>query len=186
MCGSFCTFDDALTALKRLKNTYADITPVMSETAYSTDTRFGTAAGFIQTMEEICWKPVIHTIPEVEPFGPGALLDILVIAPCTGNTLSKMAYGITDTSVTMAAKAHIRNGRPVLIAISTNDALTGSAPAIGLLLNRKNVYFVPFYQDDPVKKPASLVSDLDKLEQAVNAALEGRQLQPLLGAKSEP
>ncbi|NLB28681.1 MAG: dipicolinate synthase subunit B [Clostridiales bacterium] len=180
MCGSFCTFDPALEALARIKTKYHDITPVMSETAYTTDTRFGAAAHFAGRMESICEKPIIHTITGAEPFGPGALLDILVVAPCTGNTISKMAYGITDSSVTMAAKAHVRNNRPVLIAISTNDALTGSAPALGMLLNRKNVWFVPFYQDDPVKKPASLVADFDLLEPAIGAALEGRQLQPLL------
>jgi dipicolinate synthase subunit B len=152
----------------------------MSEAAYSTDTRFGKAAAFVEKVEALCGSPVIHTISGAEPFGPRALLDILVIAPCTGNTLAKIARGVTDSSVTMAAKAHLRNARPALIAVSTNDALTGNAANIGELLNRKNIFFVPFYQDDPQKKPASLAAELDLLPQAIDAALDGRQLQPLL------
>ncbi|MDR0445666.1 MAG: dipicolinate synthase subunit B [Oscillospiraceae bacterium] len=182
MCGSYCTFDKALAALAILKTEFPDITPIMSESAYSTDTRFGAARDFVRCMEEICGKRVIHKITDAEPIGPGALLDILVIAPCTGGTMSKIARGITDTCVTMAAKAHLRNGRPLLIAVSTNDALSGAAPALGELLNRKNVYFVPFYQDDPAKKPTSLVADFDALNTAVAEALAGRQPQPLLTA----
>ncbi|MDR0839598.1 MAG: dipicolinate synthase subunit B [Oscillospiraceae bacterium] len=183
LCGSYCTFDRALAALGRLCALYDDVTPLMSENAYSTDTRFGAASGFISRVEELCGKPVIHDIASAEPIGPRALLDVLVIAPCTGNTLSKLAHGITDTCVTMAAKAHLRNSRPLLLAVSTNDALSGSAPALGALLARKNVYFAPFYQDDPEGKPASLLSDLECLNEAVEAALEGRQLQPLLTSR---
>jgi dipicolinate synthase subunit B len=180
MCGSYCTFDKALAALARLREVYADVMPIMSESAYSTDTRFGAAADFARRMEELCGAPVIHTITGVEPIGPEALLDLLIIAPCTGGTLSKLAHGITDTCVTMAAKAQLRNGRPVLIAISTNDALSAAAPALGALLGRRNIYFAPFYQDDPEKKPTSLVADFEVLADAAAAALEGRQLQPLL------
>ena len=181
MCGSFCTFDTALGAFARLaeRGTY-ELTPILSETAYATDSRFGPAAGFIHRLETICGKPVLHTIPQVEPIGPGALLDVLVIAPCTGNTLAKLALGVTDTCVTMAAKAHLRIGRPVVLAVSTNDGLGASAPNIGALLGRKNVYLVPFRQDDPVKKPNSLVADFSLLEETMLAAVEGRQLQPVL------
>jgi dipicolinate synthase subunit B len=183
LCGSFCTFDRAIRALGRLRADYADITPIMSEIAYATDTRFGAAADFREAIEAICGKPVIRDIASAEPIGPKALLDLLVIAPCTGNTLSKLAHGITDTAVTMAAKAHLRNDRPILIGISTNDALSGSAPAFGALLGRKNVFFVPFYQDDPNGKPTSLLANLELLNEAVEAALAGRQIQPLVGVK---
>jgi len=181
MCGSYCTFDRALNALERLRCEYADITPIMSESAYATDTRFGAAADFNTRLCELCGREIIHTIQTAEPIGPRAVLDLLVIAPCTGNTLSKLAHGITDTAVTMAAKAQLRNERPVLIAISTNDALSGSAPALGALLSRRNVYFVPFYQDDPHGKPTSLLANLELLSEAVAAALNGRQLQPMVG-----
>jgi dipicolinate synthase subunit B len=180
MCGSYCTFDLALGALETLCGLYKTVVPVMSENAYGTDTRFGFAEDWRNRVEKVCGRKIISTVTEAEPIGPNALLDILVIAPCTGNTLGKIAHGVTDTSVTMAAKAHLRNSRPLLIAISTNDALSGSAPNLGMLLARKNVYFVPFYQDDAEKKPSSLIADLEKLPQAVEAALEGRQIQPLL------
>lgn len=180
MCGSFCTFDKAIEAAERLAGECGALIPIMSEKAYATDTRYGAAADFTARLEEICSRTVMKTINDVEPIGPKALLDILVIAPCTGNTLAKLAHAVTDTSVTMAAKAHLRNGRPLLLAVSTNDGLSGSAANIGTLLNRKNVYFVPFYQDDPQNKPNSLVTRLDLLEEAVAAAMEGRQLQPLL------
>ena len=129
---------------------------------------------------EICGRAPLHTIEEVEPIGPKKLLDILVIAPCTGNTLAKLAHGIADGPVTMAAKSHLRNGRPVLLAIATNDALAGAAENIGKLLARRSIYFVPFGQDDPVKKPTSMIADFTKIPQALDAALEGRQLQPVL------
>ncbi|NCB53012.1 MAG: dipicolinate synthase subunit B, partial [Clostridia bacterium] len=150
------------------------------ENAASTDSRFGKAADFLQKLEMLTEKPVITSIAAAEPLGPKALLDVLVIAPCTGNTLSKLALGITDTSVTMAAKAHLRNGRPVVIAVATNDGLSGSASNIGALLGRKNVYFVPFGQDDPSRKPCSLVADFSQIEQAVENAFEGIQIQPIL------
>ncbi|NLM84622.1 MAG: dipicolinate synthase subunit B [Clostridiales bacterium] len=180
LCGSYCTFDKALRTLSELSEKYDNIVPIMSERAYSTDTRYGKAKDFIDEIEAICGRSVIHTIAQAEPIGPKNLLDLLIIAPCTGNTLAKIAHGITDSSVTMAAKAHLRNGKPVLIAISTNDGLTGNAPNLGLLLNRKNVYFVPFGQDDPVKKPGSLVADFRLVPEAAELALRGVQMQPIL------
>ncbi|MDR0917017.1 MAG: dipicolinate synthase subunit B [Oscillospiraceae bacterium] len=183
MCGSFCTMSESINALEILRETFDDITPIMSEIAFSTDTRFGRADEFVRMMEHICGKSVIHTIADAEPIGPKALLDLLIIAPATGNTVSKIANGITDTAVTMAAKAHLRNGRPMLLAICSNDALSGSAPAIGTLLSRRNVYFAPMYQDDPIKKPTSLVADFGKITQAAEDALRGRQLQPLLAVR---
>lgn len=179
-CGSFCTFSPALKALERVHARYGDVTPIVSESSASTDTRFGAARGFMTEMERICGKPVIDSIAKVEPIGPKGLLDVLVICPCTGNTLAKLANGITDTAVTMAAKAHLRNGRPVVLCPATNDGLAASAKNIGLLLDKKSLYFVPFRQDDPVKKPTSLVADFSKVEDAVDAALAGKQLQPVL------
>ena len=181
LCGSFCTLDTAVRAFAALAETgkYA-LTPVFSETAYATDTRFGPAAGFVGRMESICGRKALHTVAEVEPFGPKGLLDALVVAPCTGNTLAKLAQGVTDSAVTMACKAHLRNGRPLLLGVSTNDGLSGSAANIGTLLGRKNVYFIPFRQDDPAGKPTSLVADFSLLEAALDAALEGKQLQPVL------
>jgi len=152
----------------------------MSEMSYTTDTRFGAAADFVKKIEGICGKPVIHTIAQAEPIGPKALLDILVVAPCTGNTLGKIALGITDSCVAMAAKAHLRNQRPLVLAISTNDALSGSAANLGKLLVKRGVYFVPFGQDDPFKKPSSMVADMEKISPAVALALTGSQLQPLV------
>jgi dipicolinate synthase subunit B len=183
-CGSYCTFEKAIAALEKVRGIYPDVTPVMSENAYVTDSRFGTARSFIDRIEAICGRKVIKSIAEAEPFGPKALLDLLIIAPCTGNTLAKLAMGITDTSVTMAAKAHLRNRRPVLIALSTNDGLSANAASIGQLLNRKSIFFIPFYQDDPLKKPTSLVADFDLLPEAVAAALDNIQLQPII--KSAP
>ncbi len=182
LCGSYCTFSRSVNALERLCSEYKDVTPIMSENAYSTDTRFGKASDFIKKIEGICGRQIIHTIAQAEPIGPRATLDLLIIAPCTGNTLSKLAFGITDSSVTMAAKAHMRNGRPVLIAVATNDGLSGSAPAIGRLLGRKNIFFVPFYQDSPQDKPTSLVARFEMIKEAAAAALRGVQLQPLLTA----
>lgn len=179
-CGSYCTFDKAISALEKTREIYETVTPIMSENAYSTDTRFGTAKSFIGRIEAICGNKIISSIKDAEPFGPQALLDVLVIAPCTGNTVAKLAGGVTDTSVTMAAKAHLRNCRPVLIAVSTNDGLSGNAANIGKLLNRKNIYFVPYYQDDPVKKPSSVTADFTLIPDAIEAALNGVQLQPVL------
>lgn len=179
MCGSFCTFKLVLEELERLAKDY-DITPIMSQGAAFTDTRFGKAEDFRRRIAEICGREPITTIADAEPIGPRALLDVLVIEPCTGNTLGKLANGITDTPVTMAAKAHLRNGRPVVLAVSTNDALGASARNIGTLMNAKNIFFVPMRQDSPAGKPASLVADFSETAAAIKSALEGRQTQPLL------
>lgn len=180
LTGSFCTFDKALRAMEETARIYPNILPIFSETAGSTDTRFGRSEDFLQAAAEICGHGVIDSVRAAEPIGPKGLLDVLVIAPCTGNTLAKLAGGIADTTVTMAAKAHLRNGRPVVVAVSTNDGLAGAARNIGELLCRKHYYFVPFRQDDPVGKPTSLVADMTKVTETVAAALEGRQIQPLL------
>ena len=179
LCGSYCTYDKVLAEAAKLAGDY-EVTALMSETAADTDSRFGTARDFIEQLEGLTGRAIIRTITGAERVGPERLFDALVIAPCTGNTLSKLANGITDTAVTMAAKSHLRNGRPVIIALSTNDALSGSAPAIAELLNRKNYYFVPFRQDDPVGKPTSLQADFSRIAATVEAALRGEQLQPLL------
>lgn len=178
MCGSFCTFKLVLEELERLAKDY-DITPIMSQGAAFTDTRFGKAEDFRRRVAEICGREPITTIADAEPIGPRALLDVLVIEPCTGNTLGKLANGITDTPVTMAAKAHLRNGRPLVLAVSTNDALGASARNIGTLMNAKNIFFVPMRQDSPRGKPASLVADFSETAAAIKSALEGRQTQPL-------
>lgn len=179
-CGSFCTHSQALDALERLTEWYDTIIPIASEASVGTDTRFGKARDFVAELEHLCGRKVISSIQTAEPIGPQQLLDILVIAPCTGNTLAKLATGVADSAVTMAAKAHLRNGRPVVVAISTNDGLSTAARNIGELLCRKNYYFVPFRQDDPYGKPSSLVADLSQLEATIKEALEGKQLQPLL------
>lgn len=179
-CGSFCTFSKAMAALERVAARYSDVQPIVSETSAVTDTRFGKAGDFMAEMERICGKRVISTIAAAEPIGPKGLLDVLVIAPCTGNTLAKMALGVTDSSVTMAAKAQLRNGRPVVVAVSTNDGLSTSLCNIGELLCRKNIYFVPFAQDDPERKPNSLVADFELIPATIAAALSGEQLQPIL------
>lgn len=179
-CGSFCTMSRALDALEQTAARFGPVTPIVSETVAGTDTRFGAAHDFMREMERICGRRVIDSVAGAEPIGPKGLLDALVICPCTGNTLAKLAHGVTDSSVTMAAKAHLRNGRPLVIAVSTNDGLTGSAPNLGALLGRKNVYFVPFGQDDCAGKPASLVADFSLVPDTVEAALRGEQLQPLL------
>ena len=179
VCGSFCTFKRVLEELEKLAKEY-DITPIMSSGAAFTDTRFGKAEDLRRRITEICGKEPITTIAGAEPIGPQALLDVLVIEPCTGNTLGKLANGITDTAVTMAAKAHLRNGRPVVLAVSTNDALGASARNIGTLMNAKNIYFVPMRQDAPQGKPASVVANFAKTGAAIKAALEGKQVQPVL------
>jgi len=157
-----------------------EIYPIMSPVAFSTDTRFGQADEFVSAIERICKKPVISTISAAEPIGPKKLLDALIIAPATGNTLAKLALGITDTSVTMAAKAHMRNSRPLIIAPSTNDGLFTSAKNIGLLASMKNIYFVPYSQDDAKGKPASLVAHMEKIPDTLRIALSGKQIQPVL------
>ncbi len=183
-CGSFCTFSAAMSTLEAVKARFGDVTPIVSENSAALDTRFGAAHDWLREMERICDKRVIDTLPKAEPIGPKKLLDALVICPCTGNTLGKLANGITDTTVTLAAKAHLRNARPLILAVSTNDALAGAARNIGTLLDKKNVYFVPFRQDDPVGKPTSLVADFSLVADTVAAALSGEQLQPLvLGPK---
>lgn len=179
LCGSFCTYDRVFPVMERLGKSY-ELIPIFSQSAYSTDSRFGNAEAHIARAEAICGRPVLHTLAEVEPIGPKKMLDALIIAPCTGNTLAKLAHSIADGPVTMASKSHLRNGRPVIIAISTNDALAGAAENIGKLLSRKHYYFVPFGQDDAFGKPTSIVGDFSKIPQALEMALEGKQLQPLL------
>ena len=178
--GSFCTFSRAFAQMRLLAQEGYAITPIMSENAYSTDTRFGRAADWVRQAEELSGHSVVHTIAQAEPIGPKKLLDLLIIAPCTGNTLGKLACGIYDTAPTLAVKSHRRNGRPVLIAVSTNDALSGSGAAIGSLMNRKGFYLVPFEQDDFRGKPTSCVADFAQILPAAEAALEGRQLQPVI------
>ena len=180
VCGSFCTHSRAIEALEAVRARWRNVVPIVSECTAATDTRFGKAHDLMREMERICDRRVITSIQAAEPIGPKQLLDLLIIAPCTGNTLGKLAAGITDTSVTMAAKAHLRNGRPLLIALSTNDGLSTSARSIGELLCRKNLYFVPFGQDDPEHNPTSLSADFSLIPTAAQAALEGRQLQPVL------
>ena len=180
MCGSFCTHAAAIQALEQIKARYAHVIPIVSETVYNTDTRFGDAHDLMREMVRICDHRIISTQKQAEPIGPQKLLDLLIIAPCTGSTLGKLAHGISDTTVTLAAKAHLRNCRPVLIAPSTNDGLSASAPNLGTLMNRKDIYLVPFRQDDPFGKPASLVADFSLIPSAAAAALEHRQIQPLL------
>ena len=179
LCGSYCTFKKAVDAFERLCGVY-DVTPIMSESSAVTDTRFGKAQVFRERLTSASGREIVDTIVKAEPIGPKRLLDVLIIVPCTGNTIAKLANGVTDSAVTMAAKAHLRNGRPVVLAVSTNDALSANAENIGKLLVRKNIYFVPFYQDDPVGKPTSLAADLNLIEDTVAAAMEGRQLQPVL------
>ncbi len=180
ICGSFCTFERAINVMRTLAISGKDITPIFSQTAYELDTRFGKAADWIRQVEAITEKPVWHTLQEVEPIGPQKLLDLLIIAPVTGNTLAKLASGITDTPVTMAAKSHLRNGRPLLLSISTNDGLSGSASNIGTLMARKNVFFVPYRQDDAVNKPASIIAEMERIPSLLSDVMDGRQPQPLL------
>ncbi len=179
-CGSFCTYEPVLAALADMKRHYKTVIPIMSPTSFSTDSRFGTAASFRQRIEAICGNPIISTVEGAEPIGPKRLLDLLVVAPCTGNTLAKLANGIADTPVTLACKAHLRNARPVVVAVSTNDGLAANAVSIAMLLNRRHFFFVPFGQDDPEKKPCSLVAAMPQLLQTVQSAFCGEQLQPIL------
>lgn len=182
MCGSFCTFAQVFPIMETLAEEY-DVIPIFSEISYTTDSRFGTHEAHIAKAEQICGRSVLHTVAQVEPFGPKKLLDALVVAPCTGNTLAKLAHSIADGPVTMAVKSHLRNGRPVIVAVSTNDALAGAGENIGKLLGRKHYFFVPFGQDDPQKKPTSMVADFTKIPQTVKLALEGQQIQPILLGK---
>ena len=178
--GSFCTFKKVIPQIKLLAESGYDVLPIMSHTAYTTDTRFGKAADFVSEISDICNHDIIHTIYDAEPIGPKKLLDALIIAPCTGNTIAKLANGITDTSVTMAAKAHLRNQHPLIIAPSTNDGLGINAKNIGALHAIKNIYFVPYGQDDADKKENSLVADMSKIPDTLALALQKKQLQPLL------
>ena len=180
VCGSFCTHAKVLAALGELVKEYETVLPIVSEMSAFTDTRFGSADDLLEKLEELTGNEVLYDIPSVEPIGPKKLLDVLVIAPATGNTVAKLAAGITDTAVTMAAKAHLRNGGPVVIALASNDGLSAGAKNIGELLVRKNYYFVPFGQDNAVQKPCSLVADFSKISETVDAALRGVQLQPVL------
>ncbi|MBO5742895.1 MAG: dipicolinate synthase subunit B [Clostridia bacterium] len=180
MTGSFCTFSKVMKEIETLRQKGAMLVPIMSEMVWNTDTRFGKAEEFIEKFKDLSQRDIIHTIKDAEPIGPKNLLDALIIAPCTGNTISKMANGITDSCVAMAAKATLRNNAPVIIAVSTNDGLGSSAKNIGTLLNKANIYFVPFGQDDPKGKPNSLVADMTKIAGTLEEALEGRQIQPLI------
>ncbi len=175
LCGSFCTFKDSIETLTRLKDEYDEIVPIMSYNAYSTDTRFGNHLEWNEKIENICQSKIINTIYDAEPLGPKISLDALIIAPCTGNTLAKLANGITDTPVCMAAKAHLRSDRPLVIALASNDAMSANLGNIAKLLTRKNIYFVPMRQDEPIKKPHSLVADFSLIEKTLTDALSGRQ-----------
>ena len=179
MCGSFCTFSQVFPVMEELAKSY-NVTPIFSFASASVDSRFGSAQEHLTRAEEICRRTALCDIASVEPIGPKKLLDALIVAPCTGNTLAKLAHSIADTPVSMAVKSHLRNGRPVIIAISTNDALAGAAENIGKLLARKHYYFVPFGQDDSIAKPTSIVADFCKIPQTLELALAGQQIQPIL------
>ena len=179
LSGSFCTFSEIFPVMEEVTKQHKVI-PIFSFSAATIDSRFGTAQEHLRKAEEICGTKVLCNIETVEPIGPKKLLDALIIAPCTGNTLAKLSHSIADTPVTMAAKSHLRNGRPVIVAISTNDALAGAAENIGKLLARKHYYFVPFGQDDAAKKPTSIVADFSKIPQTLELALAGQQIQPIL------
>lgn len=178
-CGSFCTFSRSIPMMEGLCADGHELLPIMSDAAYSTDTRFGDAASIRNSIKAICGNDIIHTVADAEPLGPKIRLDLLIVAPCTGNTLAKLAGGITDTSVTMACKAHLRCDRPLLIALASNDAMSAGLENLARLLKRRSVYFVPLEQDDPVSKPHSLVARFERIPEAVTAAMEGRQLRPL-------
>lgn len=180
ICGSFCTHERALRALERLCGEYGTVVPIVSEISAATDTRFGAAEDLLGAVERLTGRAAIRSVRDAEPIGPGDLLDVLAVCPCTGNTLGKLAGGVTDSAVTMAAKAHLRGGKPVVLAVATNDGLGASARSIAELINRKNYYFVPFAQDDPAGKPCSLMADFTLLGETVDAALKGRQVQPVL------
>lgn len=180
LTGSFCTFKKAIPKMKELIKKGADILPIMSYNSYKLDTKFGKAVEFIKEIEIITGKKIIHTIQDAEPIGPKKLTDVMVIAPCSGNTMAKLALDIIDTPVTMAAKSHLRNDRPLVIAPSTNNGLSGNAENIGKLLNRKNYYFVPFRQDNPITKPRSIVFEEEYLIKTIEYALEGKQISPIL------
>ena len=179
MCGSFCTFSKATEQMKILKTSGHDILPIMSYNAFSLDTKFGKAKDFRNQIEDISGKKIINTIQDAEPIGPKKMVDIMLVAPCSGNTLAKLSNGITDTPALMAIKSHLRIGRPVVIALATNDALGASAKNIGNILNTKRIYMVPISQDDPQKKPMSLVAHFDLIPQTIKLALNDKQIQPI-------
>ena len=181
LTGSFCTFSAAFAEAAKLRAAGAELTPIFSEHAAGTDTRFGKAADRVAELEEICGRKAIRTIPDAEPLGPKNMLDLLVVAPCTANTAAKLAYGITDNTATMAVKSMLRRQKPVVLAVATNDALGASAKNIGLLLNTRHYYFVPLRQDAPREKPTSLVADFSRLPETVALAREGKQIQPIFG-----
>ncbi|MBE6781513.1 MAG: dipicolinate synthase subunit B [Ruminococcaceae bacterium] len=180
LCGSFCTISSALTQMKHLVQNNYDVYPILSPIVYSANTRFSIAEELRKEIETLTGKKIIHTIEEAEPIGPKKMFDVLAVCPCTGNTLAKLAYGITDTSVTMAVKAHIRNNRPVVLAIASNDALGATAKNIGFILNTRNYYFVPFSQDDPINKERSIIADFGLLEETIISAMDSKQLQPVI------
>lgn len=179
ICGSFCSFSSSLVVLEKLIGNGEEIQPIMSECAYGTDTRFWLASEFRDRVEQLCGRPIIHRLTDAEPLGPKRPLDAMIICPCTGNTLAKIACGITDSVVTMAAKAHLRTDRPMLIALASNDAMSQNLKNLGGLICRRNLYFVPMRQDDPIEKPHSLVADFGRLPQALDAMRQQKQLRPL-------
>lgn len=178
--GSFCTFEKAFVQMERLVSHGFRILPIFSENAATVNTRFGQAADWVTRAETICGRQVLRTLTDVEPIGPKGWTDVMLVAPCTGNTAAKLAQNVIDTPVTLAVKSHLRTGRPVVLALSTNDALSGSAENIGVLMNRRHYYFVPMRQDAPKSKPRSVVADFDQIEETVHAALNGQQLQPIM------
>lgn len=180
LTGSFCTFSRTIPKMKELIEKGAEVIPIMSFNSYNLDTKFGKAQDFINEIEEITEKKIIHTIQEAEPIGPKRLTDIMVVAPCSGNTMAKLACDIIDTPATMAVKSHLRNNLPVVIAPSTNNGLSGNAKNIGILLNRKHYYFVPFRQDNPITKPRSIVFDSEYIVKTIESALEDEQIEPIL------
>ena len=180
LTGSFCTFKSTISEIKNIINEGAKVLPIMSFNAYNLDTKFGKATDFIKEIEDITNNKIIHDIPSAEPIGPKKMTDIMIIAPCTGNTIAKLVNGITDSPATMAAKSHLRNNNPLVIAVSTNDALSGNASNIGTLLNRNNYYFVPLRQDNPITKPRSLVFDSTYIIRTLEQALDRQQIQPIL------
>lgn len=180
LTGSFCTFSKIIPKIKELVKRGSEVIPIMSFNSYNLDTKFGKAKDFIDEIQEITGKKIIHTIPDAEPIGPKRLTDIMVVCPCSGNTMSKLAVDITDTPATMAVRAHLRNNLPVVIAVSTNNGLSGNASSIAALLNRKNYYFVPFRQDNPITKPCSIVFEPEYVIKTIEYALDGEQIQPIL------
>lgn len=185
LTGSFCTFEKSFRQAQLLREYGAELIPIMSENASSISTRFGTADENLTKLAKICGRDVIASIADAEPIGPKSMTDIMIVAPCTSNTASKLASGITDSAVTMAVKSHLRSGKPVVLAIASNDSLLGSAKNLGALFNRKNYYFVPMLQDDCINKPASLVAEFTMIPAAIEAALRGIQLRPIIYHKSE-